>query len=207
MSYIEPKNVHSPKARWKLIRVLKAGQAGECAYALGEWDGARCIGFRWNGEKDNPIGNPQSRGLPTWTILDEESYEPLLSLLPNDEKNVAREWLGIILIFEHVTLDAKSSDVALWDLGRNPPVIAKIPCAAVKDLIKDSAISNENCRLLIECNKDLITQVAEGLFVQEKYRFNDNRCRIIDISTADLKPTANQFSTTVLQTKLQWLQL
>lgn len=42
---------------------------GGCAYAIGTWDGARRIGFRWNGTDEYLPGNPQSRGLATWTTV------------------------------------------------------------------------------------------------------------------------------------------
>ena len=61
MPYILPQHVVSPKAHWKLIRVLLDRGAGGCAYALGEWDGVKRIGFRWNGYDDGPIGNPGKR--------------------------------------------------------------------------------------------------------------------------------------------------
>ena len=45
MSYIKPKDVKSPKGRWHLFEVVLAGKEGAGAYALGEWDGERRIGF------------------------------------------------------------------------------------------------------------------------------------------------------------------
>jgi len=207
MPYILPQDVVSPKAHWKLIRVLLDRGAGGCAYALGEWDGVKRIGFRWNGYDEGPIGNPQSRGLPTWTMLDEEAHEGLLSLLPKEEKLIARQWLGLGLIFEAVSLVRASSAIALWDLGQNPPVVAKIECQAIKDLIGKSTISDEDCRLLAETNKDLVTRIAEELFKAKRFRLNDNQCRIIDITLEDLKAIEKEFSSTVLQIKMQWLQL
>src|SRR5258708_3692924 len=189
------------------MRVILDRGPGDCAYALGEWDGDRRIGFRWNGNDNNPIGNPQSRGLPTWTMLDEQSHQALISMLPDDEKILARHWLGMGLIFEAVSLVVASSAVALSDLGQNPPVIAKIECSAIRDLIGNPTISDEDCRLLVQSNKDLVTRIAESLFGQKRYRFNDNQCRIIDITLDDLKTIAKEFSTTVLQIKTRWLQL
>ena len=95
MSYIRPKDVKSPKGRWHLFEVVLAGKEGACAYALGEWDGERRIGFRWNGTEDNKIGNPQSRGLPTWTMLDERLHEAVVSLLPSDKQEMAKMYLRI----------------------------------------------------------------------------------------------------------------
>ena len=51
------------------------------------------IGFRWNGTEDNKIGNPQSRGLPTWTILDERLYEAVIDILPSGKQEIAKMYL------------------------------------------------------------------------------------------------------------------
>ena len=97
MPYIKPDGVVSPKARWKLIRVLKDGGPGEVAYALGEWDGVPRIGIRWNGTDDSEIGNPQSRGLPTWTMLDSDVYLAIIQTLSERDQVVACSLLGIEL--------------------------------------------------------------------------------------------------------------
>lgn len=95
MSYVEPGDVKSPKARWYLFEVVLDRGPRNCAYALGEWDGDRRIGFRWNGNDDNPIGNPQSRGLPTWTMLDEAMHEAVVAMLPPEKRDMARGFLKI----------------------------------------------------------------------------------------------------------------
>ena len=51
--------------------------------------------FRWNGTEDNKIGNPQSRGLPTWTMLDERLHEAVVSFLPSDKQEMAKMYLRI----------------------------------------------------------------------------------------------------------------
>lgn len=76
MAYIDPKTVDSPRANWKLIEVLRNGKKNnkgddDASLAIGEWDGERVFAMRWNGSSKDPrgVGNPQSRGLPTWFIL------------------------------------------------------------------------------------------------------------------------------------------
>jgi hypothetical protein len=49
------------------------------------WDGERRLGFRWNGTDDNELGNPQSRGLPTWTMLDPKIHKQIIDQLPPDK--------------------------------------------------------------------------------------------------------------------------
>ncbi len=84
MSYIDPKTVTSPKHSWKLNAVLhNTGDEG-WSLAQGEWNGDKVFGVRWNGSSnDAGIGNPQSRGIPTWFILPDEISKiviPALSL-------------------------------------------------------------------------------------------------------------------------------
>ena len=79
MTYQDPKGVDSPRGRWRLIEVLWDGRADEDSVAIGMWDGSPVLAMRWNGTaKDNDIGHPQSRGLPTWFILPEWSYGGVL---------------------------------------------------------------------------------------------------------------------------------
>ncbi len=88
MAYIKPDDVVSPKANWRLVDVVLDRGEEDCAYAIGMWDDERRIGFRWNGSEDHPLGNPQSRGLPTWTMLDPALHPAVLRLLrkENPEK-------------------------------------------------------------------------------------------------------------------------
>ena len=95
MDYIEPEDVKSPKKWWYLFEVVLDRGRGNCAYALGEWNGRRRIGFRWNGDKENKLGNPQSRGLPTWTMLDEEMHKAVIDILPPEKQEIAKGFLGV----------------------------------------------------------------------------------------------------------------
>ncbi|MDD3289254.1 MAG: hypothetical protein PHX43_09695 [Alphaproteobacteria bacterium] len=82
--YISPADVISPKTSWRLIDVIIDRGEGDCAYALGMWEKRRCVGFRWNGNKERPLGNPQSRGLPTWTVLDRKLHKAILELVKKE---------------------------------------------------------------------------------------------------------------------------
>lgn len=74
MPYIDPSKVHSPKKRWgQNHAVLIDMGSGEWSAAEGTWDDRPCLGLRWNGSDDHDsIGNPQSRGNPTWWIVPDE---------------------------------------------------------------------------------------------------------------------------------------
>jgi hypothetical protein len=85
---------------WTLVDVVLDKGPGNCAYAIGMWDNKRRVGFRWNGSDGNPIGNPQSRGLPTWTMLDPELHGAVLQQVAEknpDKANIMRAFLGISL--------------------------------------------------------------------------------------------------------------
>ena len=94
MSYVKPENVTSPKSHWYLFEVILDGGSNKCAYALGKWDDDRRIGFRWNGDEKNKLGNPQSRGFPTWIILDPALYEAVIAMLPPEKQSIAKIFLG-----------------------------------------------------------------------------------------------------------------
>lgn len=80
MAYINPTTVISPKVSWKLFDVLHNGGDGEDSLAVGEWDGRRVLAARWNGSSAyDGIGNPQSRGIPTWFVIPDWLCEPILT--------------------------------------------------------------------------------------------------------------------------------
>lgn len=76
--YIMPDQVTSPKRYWVLVKVLLDTGEGGYSIALGRWENDPALGIRWNGTKDNPIGNPQSRGLPTWFIVPADLQDAIL---------------------------------------------------------------------------------------------------------------------------------
>ena len=77
--YTDPETVQSPKASISSVRVLmNTGQDGFSVAAL-QWEGEDRIGIRWNGGPNNPMGNPQSRGIPTWFIAPDEVAAALRS--------------------------------------------------------------------------------------------------------------------------------
>jgi len=73
--YIPPQDVTSPQDRWNLNCVVYDGGPGNIAVALGQWNENEnentVIAIRWNGNSraHEEVGNPQSRGHPTWFIL------------------------------------------------------------------------------------------------------------------------------------------
>lgn len=76
--YVIPAEVTSPKRQWTLVKVLHDFGEGRAAVAMGLWDEKQVLAMRWNGNDENPIGNPQSRGLPTWFIVPDEFRQAIL---------------------------------------------------------------------------------------------------------------------------------
>jgi len=93
---MKPEDVRSPRAHWTLIDVLYDGGDDEHALAIGEWDASRVLAARWNG-KAKEIGNPQSRGLPTWFVLPECYWAAVLDepFVPAEKKKLAQALLGL----------------------------------------------------------------------------------------------------------------
>lgn len=72
MAYMNPLMVLSPKGRIADLDVLH--DSGESGFSVAQmtWDGVPgSVGVRWNGSEAEGVGNPQSRGIPTWFILPE----------------------------------------------------------------------------------------------------------------------------------------
>lgn len=72
MAYIDPKTVFTPRKHIKSVDVLYDGGEDSWSIALLEYDNKERIGIRWNGGSELPVGNPQSRGKPTWFAVPEE---------------------------------------------------------------------------------------------------------------------------------------
>jgi hypothetical protein len=199
MSYIKAAEVLSPKAHWSLIDVLLDRGKGDCAYALGIWDGERRIGFRWNGTDVNELGNPQSRGLPTWTMLDPEIHKQIIEQLPPDKLAMARGFLGIKLMLEGPALQNDSGNLVFYDLFQNPMVLVKLPCKTLRDVVRRTEMSGSECQLLAMRHKPLLTAVAAVQLEKGESKLRqDGRFRIITLQSEQLQKVANQISTDVL---------
>ncbi|HEV2380076.1 MAG TPA: hypothetical protein VG206_09820 [Terriglobia bacterium] len=74
MAYIDPQSVRSPRNRVGSVDVLYNSGSGGWSVARVEYDNTPdCIGVRWNGsDGESGIGNPQSRGKPTWFVVPDE---------------------------------------------------------------------------------------------------------------------------------------
>jgi hypothetical protein len=109
-SYVRPSDVHAPKRHWSLVAVLfdggpsdlenetkNQGNSSPSSLAIGRWDNEPVLAMRWNGNEASPLGNPQSRGLPTWFIIPEQHWKQILETehykFSGDKINFARDLL------------------------------------------------------------------------------------------------------------------
>jgi hypothetical protein len=73
MAYIDPQTVLSPRNLVASVDILYNGGPGDWSVARLEYDGEERIGIRWNGKEEVAgIGNPQSRGKPTWFVVPDQ---------------------------------------------------------------------------------------------------------------------------------------
>ena len=102
-TYIKPSDVHAPKRHWSLIHVLLDGGEGEGSLAIGRWDNKPVLAMRWNGNSESPLGNPQSRGLPTWFIVPEQHWKQILETehykFSDDKIKFARDFLELKRVY------------------------------------------------------------------------------------------------------------
>jgi len=84
MSYTKPETVLSPKGSIKNLKVIRDGGENDWSLAEMEWDGSPVLAMRWNGGSNNgfpSIGNPQSRGIPTWFVLPDEVGDSIKAMI------------------------------------------------------------------------------------------------------------------------------
>jgi hypothetical protein len=110
-TYIKPDLVLAPKRSWQLFHVLYDGGPGGgendratgSSLAIGRWDGKPVLAMRWNGHKGSRLGNPQSRGLPTWFIVPDEHVRQILETqhyaFSHDKIKFARDFLELKRVY------------------------------------------------------------------------------------------------------------
>src|ERR1051325_1200308 len=91
---VDPQTVQSPKRHLVLVSVIV--NTGEDGYsvALIRWDGEPHLAMRWNGGAENPLGNPQSRGLPTWFVIPEDFQDSVLQ-----DKHISQDSQALVRNF------------------------------------------------------------------------------------------------------------
>jgi hypothetical protein len=98
MTYVDPNTVISPKSVWNLSKVLINTRQEGWSAAEGTWEGNPCLVIRWNGSDASiGLGNPQSRGHPTWFVI------------PKELEGVIRREIGLL---------KKTSGIVSCDISR-----------------------------------------------------------------------------------------
>jgi hypothetical protein len=98
---VNPEDVQSPKRNLVLVSVIvnkapSINSEGGYSVALIRWDGEPRLAIRWNSTADSPIGNPQSRGLPTWFVIPDELRDSVLenNTIPEDSRSLVRSFFA-----------------------------------------------------------------------------------------------------------------
>jgi hypothetical protein len=87
--YHDPKTVSSPKAKVSSVEIVFDKGPVELSWSVArlKWEGSPAIGIRWNGDSNNSIGMPQSRGNPAWFIVPGELEEAVLKAAKDSEND------------------------------------------------------------------------------------------------------------------------
>ena len=100
----------------------------------------------------------------------------------------------------------QNGNVLLWDVQKVPTIVVKVSCSLIrKALCRGIEVTEEECRLLIDCNKDLICELAEAMYAANRFKIRDDKIRVLDVKASDLATTADRFSLTVLDVKPFWV--
>lgn len=91
MSYIHPEEVLSPRNSVKqVLEVIHDPGENGMTVARILWKEQEVIATRWNGNSEQPLGNPMSRGHATWFVVDDyaaESVEKAARIAAQDSPN------------------------------------------------------------------------------------------------------------------------
>ena len=71
MAYVRPEEVLSPRNRvGGILEVIHDPGENGMSVARIVWDEEPVLAIRWNGNSQQPLGNPMSRRQPTWFVVD-----------------------------------------------------------------------------------------------------------------------------------------
>ncbi len=100
----------------------------------------------------------------------------------------------------------QGNHVLLWDVTRAPTVVAKLSCGTVRTvLVRQAALTNEQCRFLVDCNKELLAEVAQDLYATGTFTDRADGIRVIEIGAAQAKRIADRFSSSALSVVPYWV--
>jgi hypothetical protein len=106
-----------------------------------------------------------------------------------------------------VTLNPERSSLILWDVQQKPPVVVKIACDVIRDVVHKPTTSEDDCRLIALQNIEVLTDVAQMLFSQGHFSVGKHSIRVIEMTPANLRPHSGGISSSVLETaQNSWVQ-
>jgi hypothetical protein len=115
MAYMEPTQVTAPRALVRSVDVLYNTGPGGWSVARLEWEDHEVLGVRWNGEEGPGIGNPQSRGVPTWFVVPDELRA---SILDRVEELTLQQAGGLLAQYQEMARDeAREAEALEWSEG------------------------------------------------------------------------------------------
>ena len=100
----------------------------------------------------------------------------------------------------------QNDNVLLWDVQKVPTIVVKVSCSLIrKALCRGIEVTEEECRLLIDCNKDLVCELAEAMYAADRFEIRDDKIRVLDVKASDVATIADRFSLSVLDIKPIWV--
>jgi hypothetical protein len=103
-------------------------------------------------------------------------------------------------------ITVRNDNVLLWDVQKVPTIVLKVPCSAIrKALCRGIEVTDEQCRLLIDCNENLICEVAEAMYAANRFEIREDKIRVLEATISDLTTIADRFSLTVLDITPVWV--
>jgi len=102
----------------------------------------------------------------------------------------------------------QNDNVLLWDVQKVPTVVMKIPCKVFRaEVCPDNEVTDEQCRLLIDCNKELVCELAERMYAAKRYEIRQDKIRVLHVKGDDIASIASRFSLSVLGVTPFWIDM
>jgi transcriptional regulator with XRE-family HTH domain len=101
----------------------------------------------------------------------------------------------------------QNDNVLLWDVQKVPTIVVKVPCSLIrKTLCRGTEVTDEQCRLLINCNESLICELAEAMYAANRFEIREDKIRVLEVKASDLATITDRFSLTVLNITPIWVE-
>ena len=71
-------------------------------------------------------------------------------------------------------------------------------CGIIREALQKPALSSDDCRLLVDRNRDLINEIADPKFERGDYRAGEKNLHVMEVTGEDFAKIASRFSTSVL---------